>query len=110
MVNIAGKRSSLGYLNHQLCAVPGVVDGAFVLPELPPDDAKGGILRLNAAVVAPGLDQTELVRALRERIDPAFMPRRVVFVDSLPRNATGKLPAAAMHALFATPDAGVRRR
>ena len=105
MVNIAGKRSSLGYLNHQLCAVPGVVDGAFVLPD---DDARAGIMRLNAAVVAPGLEQTELVRALRERIDPAFMPRRIVFVDTLPRNATGKLPSAALHALFATPVAGAR--
>ena len=105
MVNIAGKRSSLGYLNHQLCAVPGVIDGAFVLPD---DDARAGIMRLNAAVVAPGLEQTELVRALRERIDPAFMPRRIVFVDTLPRNATGKLPSAALHALFATPVAGAR--
>jgi acyl-coenzyme A synthetase/AMP-(fatty) acid ligase len=105
MVNIAGKRSSLGYLNHQLCAVPGVVDGAFVLPD---DDATGGVMRLNVAVVAPGLDQTELVRALRERIDPAFMPRRIVFVTTLPRNATGKLPSAALHALFATPALGTR--
>jgi acyl-coenzyme A synthetase/AMP-(fatty) acid ligase len=103
MVNIAGKRSSLGYLNHQLCAVPGVVDGAFVLPELPGQEATGAITRLNAAVVAPDLDQTQLVRALRERIDPAFMPRRIVFVDRLPRNATGKLPAAALHALFPGP-------
>jgi acyl-coenzyme A synthetase/AMP-(fatty) acid ligase len=106
MVNIAGKRSSLGYLNHQLCAVPGVVDGAFVLPELPGQEATGAVARLNAAVVAPDLDQTELVRALRERIDPAFMPRRIVFVDRLPRNATGKLPAAALHALFPGPAQG----
>src|SRR6185312_11630321 len=27
LVNIAGKRSSLGYLNHQLNSVSGVVDG-----------------------------------------------------------------------------------
>ena len=53
-----------------------------------------------AVVVAPGMDHTQLVHALRERIDPAFMPRRIVFVDKLPRNATGKLPAAALQALF----------
>jgi len=98
MVNIAGKRSSLGFLNHHLCAVPGVVDGAFCAPLV---DAADGVTRLVAAVVAPTLDQATLLRALRERIDPAFLPRRVVFVDRLPRNATGKLPAAALAALFA---------
>ena len=29
LVNIAGKRSSLAYLNHQLNSIPGVEDGAF---------------------------------------------------------------------------------
>jgi len=103
MVNIAGKRSSIGFLNHQLCAVPGVIDGAFLVPD---DESTDGVTRLVAAVVAPDLDQVLLVRALRERIDPAFMPRRIVFVDRLPRNATGKLPAAELQALFA--DGGSR--
>jgi acyl-coenzyme A synthetase/AMP-(fatty) acid ligase len=35
LVNIAGKRSSLGYLNHQLNSIPGVEDGAFFHPEEP---------------------------------------------------------------------------
>ena len=29
LVNVAGKRSSFGYLNTQLNAIPGVLDGAF---------------------------------------------------------------------------------
>jgi hypothetical protein len=33
LVNVAGKRSSFGYLNAQLNAIPGVVDGAFFLRE-----------------------------------------------------------------------------
>jgi acyl-coenzyme A synthetase/AMP-(fatty) acid ligase len=99
MVNIAGKRSSLGFLNHHLCAVPGVVDGAFFAP---PAGAEDGVTRLAAAVVAPTLEHATLLRALRARIDPAFLPRRVVFVDRLPRNATGKLPSAALAALFST--------
>ena len=32
LVNIAGKRTSLAYLNHQLNAIPGVQDGVFLLP------------------------------------------------------------------------------
>ncbi len=31
LVNVAGKRSSFGYLNAQLNAIPGVLDGAFFL-------------------------------------------------------------------------------
>ena len=96
MINIAGKRSSLAYLDHQLRAVEGVQDGAFLLPEETPD----GVARLVAVVVAPGLDAPTLLQALRERIEPAFLPRRVLFVEALPRNATGKLPTDALRALW----------
>ncbi|MET0961877.1 MAG: AMP-binding protein, partial [Noviherbaspirillum sp.] len=33
MINIAGKRNSLAYLNLQLNAIPGVLDGAFFMPD-----------------------------------------------------------------------------
>jgi acyl-coenzyme A synthetase/AMP-(fatty) acid ligase len=29
-------------------------------------------------------------------MDPVFLPRPLVFVDALPRNATGKLPREAL--------------
>lgn len=90
LVNIAGKRTSLGYLNHQLNAIPGVRDGVFMLPR---NDGPDGVGRLTALVVAPTLTPDELMQALRERIDPIFLPRPLLFVDELPRNATGKLPA-----------------
>jgi len=100
LINIAGKRSSLGHLNYHLNMVPGVQDGAFWLP---PDDATSAVVRLIAFVVAPGLDARALhervVKALRERVDSAFLPRRVIPVPSLPREATtGKLPALAFAA------------
>ncbi len=98
MINIAGKRSSLAYLNHQLCAVPGVSDGAFFVPD---EETPDGVTRLVAVVVAPGMDAAALTRALRARIEPAFLPRRVLFVASLPRNSTGKLPAEALRTVAA---------
>ena len=98
MVNVAGKRSSLAHLSHQLCAIPGVKDGAFFAP----DEIGGdGVGRLMAFAVAPGTTVQALRRKLRERIDPAFMPRPLVLLDELPRNATGKLPRAALAALAA---------
>jgi acyl-coenzyme A synthetase/AMP-(fatty) acid ligase len=90
IVNVAGKRSSFGYLNAQLNAIPGVADGVFFLC----DGSTGstGVERLGAAVVAPTLNAAELTEHLRRRIDPVFLPRPLIFVERLPRNATGKLP------------------
>jgi len=99
LVNIAGKRHSLASLNHLLNSIPGVVDGAFYMPdETSPDH----VTRLAACVVAPGMDAPHLLAALRERIDPVFLPRPLLFMDALPRNGTGKLPRAALQALFQT--------
>jgi acyl-coenzyme A synthetase/AMP-(fatty) acid ligase len=99
LINIAGKRSSLAYLNHQLCAIDGVLDGAFFLPDSVGDEAEG-ITRLTAFVVAPGVSADTLQRALRQRIDRVFLPRPLVRVDALPRNSTGKLPRTALLALY----------
>ncbi len=96
VVNIAGKRNSIGYLDHQLSAIPGVVDGAFFLPdEVEPD----GVTRLIAFAVAPSLGVAEIIAALRERIDAAFLPRPLVRVERLPRQLTGKLPREALREL-----------
>lgn len=102
LINIAGKRTSLAYLNEQLCGIPGVVDGAFLMPDDEPDDH---VTRLRAAVVAPGLAARDILAALRLRIDPIFLPRPLIFVDRLPRNAASKLPRADLQALFAAHDA-----
>jgi len=100
LVNVAGKRSSLAYLNHQLNSIPGVLDGAFFHP-----DESGathtGATRVAACVVAPGLDSAQLINELRQRIDPIFLPRPLLFVPSLPRNSTGKLPQEALRSLAA---------
>jgi acyl-coenzyme A synthetase/AMP-(fatty) acid ligase len=98
LVNVAGKRSSFGYLNAQLNAVPGVLDGAFFLRDADHGGATG-IARLAAAVVAPTLTAASLLESLRQRIDPVFLPRPLLLVNRLPRNATGKLPHQALQAL-----------
>ncbi len=99
LVNVAGKRTSLGHLNAQLAAIDGVVDGVFVAPD---DDDRGGVARLAAIVVAPTLDAARLTSALRERIDAVFLPRPIHFVDRIPRNDTGKLTRALLDELVAS--------
>ena len=100
LVNIAGKRSSLSYLTHQLTSIAGVEDGVFFFPE-EPHPSEAGVARVAAAVVAPGLDAARLIEALRQRIDAVFLPRPLLFVQRLPRNSTGKLPREALRSLAA---------
>jgi acyl-coenzyme A synthetase/AMP-(fatty) acid ligase len=99
IVNVAGKRSSIAFLEQQLLAIPGVLDGAFYMPD---EDLAGPVARLTAFVVAPGLTAAAIETALRARLDPVFLPRPLILVDALPRLATGKLPLSAMHQLLAS--------
>ena len=91
-MNIAGKRTSLAHLNYHLNSIEGVRDGVFVVPEQHGE----AVTRLAAYVVAPGLSREALMKALRQRIDSAFLPRPLHFVERLPRNETGKLPRQAL--------------
>jgi acyl-coenzyme A synthetase/AMP-(fatty) acid ligase len=100
LVNIAGKRSSLAYLNHQLNSIPGVLDGAFFHCD-ESRSSQTGVARVAACVVAPGLDAARILGALRDKIDPVFLPRPLLLVARLPRNATGKLPQEALRTLAA---------
>ena len=93
LLEIAGKRASLGDLNRRLLSIDGVEDGVMFQA----GDANGErIRRIAALVVAPTLSESELLARLREMIDPAFMPRPLRRVPALPRNETGKLPRQAL--------------
>ena len=98
MVNIAGKRSSLAYLTHQLTSIPGVVDGVFYIKDETGTDDRA-VSRLGALVVAPTLDAPAITAMLRERLDPVFLPRPLLIVPEITRNATGKIPSHVLDAL-----------
>jgi malonyl-CoA/methylmalonyl-CoA synthetase len=70
------------------CAVVGV-----------PDDDLGE--RVAVAIIAGSDLDGETLRAwARERIAPYKVPRDIVFVNELPRNAMGKVTKPAVRALF----------
>ena len=100
VVKLGGRRASLAGLNRELAAVDGVQDGVFVPPEAGDHRAQA---RMTALVVAPHATPQAILAALRERIDPLFLPRRIVHVDQLPRNELGKLTAGALRALADAP-------
>ncbi len=97
LLEIAGKRASLGDLNRRLMAIDGVRDG--VLFQLDDADASG-VRRIAGLVVAPGLTEQQVLVALRAAMDPVFLPRPLRMVAVLPRNETGKLPRAELMALI----------
>lgn len=98
MINIAGKRSSLVFLNHVITSLPGVRDAIFCLHEY---NVGNELSRLAAFVVAPELSAANIHRALLRHLDPVFLPRPIIFLAALPRNANGKIPADALSALIA---------
>jgi acyl-coenzyme A synthetase/AMP-(fatty) acid ligase len=100
MVRIAGKRQSLGALNTALTAMPDIRDGAVIRETVDGED------RLSVLVVpdpAGAMDAEALRQAVRGHMqahfDPVFVPRRIHFVDRLPRGETGKIAASDLAAL-----------
>jgi len=93
LIDIAGKRASLADLTARLCRLPGVLDAAFLLPPSVPGRR---IARLAAFAVAPTRTAGSLLDELRGSCDAAFLPRPLMIVDRLPRNASGKLERSAL--------------
>lgn len=91
---VAGRRISLSELTQVLLAIPGVVDGVVFAPE------DGIAARPAALAVAPGLDEEAIRAAMAKKLDAVFVPRPVRCVQSLPRNAVGKLPREALRELL----------
>ena len=98
VVKLGGRRASLPGLNQVLAGLDGVQDAAFVVPD---DLDQRSNARLVAVVVAPGRTTASILAELRRHIDAVFLPRRVIHVDALPRNAMGKLPRQALLDLVA---------
>jgi acyl-coenzyme A synthetase/AMP-(fatty) acid ligase len=87
MLKVGGKRASLADLTQRLLDIDGVHDGVLFVPD--------GSERPAALVVADA-DESQILAALAPQIDAVFLPRPLRRVASLPRDALGKLPRAAL--------------
>ena len=96
LVKIAGKRGSLFEINQILLRYEGLKDGVIVHPE-----SSKATARLCAVVaLKERIDKSMLSAYLREHLDSAFIPRPIYVVDSLPREANGKLLRTSINALL----------
>ena len=97
VVKIGGKRVALAEVERHLLNTPGVRDAACLSETV--DSGRGA--ELWAAVAAePGLTKEQLRNSLLQWLDPVALPRRIQFVDALPREENGKLQKARLRALF----------
>jgi malonyl-CoA/methylmalonyl-CoA synthetase len=78
-----------------LDALPGVVESAVI--GLPHPDFGEGVV----AVIAGTGEEAEIIAAARRQLAAFKAPKRVIFVDDLPRNAMGKVQKAALRQAYA---------
>lgn len=103
-VKIAGRRVSVESLNSLLPYMPGLVDGVFHYVENRRGNARLVLFHEGT------LDRRKALAWLRERIDPAFVPRALIGVDRLPRSEVGKVRRAALDSIYADWLAGQNER
>lgn len=86
-------------VESELDALPGVSESAvFGVPH--PDFGEG----VTAAVVLEAgavLSEAEIIHSIRGRLARYKIPKRVLLVDELPRNAMGKVQKSALRATYA---------
>ena len=93
LVEVAGKRASLADITRRLCAVPGVEDAVAFQP----DGAAAGVAnRVAAVVVSRGVGAKEIAAQLSTSLDAVFLPRPLLLVDRIPRDAVGKVSRAKL--------------
>jgi len=93
LVEVAGKRASLADITRRLCAVNGVEDAVAFQPEAA---AAGVANRVAAVVVSRGVSAREIATQLAASLDAVFLPRPLVLVDRIPRDAVGKVSRARL--------------
>lgn len=89
LIKISGQWVSPAEIEECAVAVPGIAEAIVVGCE-----DEDGLVRLNMFLVAPAGGDDELQRQVQERLLATLSkykcPRRILFIDAIPRTATGK--------------------
>jgi malonyl-CoA/methylmalonyl-CoA synthetase len=81
-------------VESEIDALDGVVESAVI--GLPHPDLGEGVTAVVAVEKGAALEEAAMLRALSERLAGFKRPKRVLFVDDLPRNTMGKVQKAAL--------------
>jgi malonyl-CoA/methylmalonyl-CoA synthetase len=85
-------------VESEIDALPGVVESAVIGVAHP--DFGEGVTAVVAAKKNADLSEDRVISALRERLAAYKLPKRVLFVEDLPRNAMGKVQKALLREMF----------
>ena len=84
----------------EIDAIPGVVESAVIgLPDRDFGEAVTAIVIKQAEV---SIGEAEILKFLRDRLAKFKLPKRIHFVDELPRNAMGKVQKNLLRKQFST--------
>ena len=97
-VKLRGHRLELAEIDDALAAMDGIADAGSVIQSI-----EDGDLRLIAFASADErpLDDASILAALRQRLPASMLPHRIVWIDAIPRLASGKIDRAALKRLGA---------
>ncbi|HLL26750.1 MAG TPA: malonyl-CoA synthase [Xanthobacteraceae bacterium] len=108
-VHIAGRAKDLvitgGYnvypkeVETEIDAIEGVIESAVI--GLPHPDFGEGVTAVVVCEQAANLSESEILAALADRLAKFKQPKRVFFVDELPRNAMGKVQKNVLRETYA---------
>jgi malonyl-CoA/methylmalonyl-CoA synthetase len=76
-------------IESEIDAIPGVVESAVV--GVPHRDFGEGVTAVVVKSADSALSEKDVQRVLEERLARYKLPKRVIFVDELPRNTMGKV-------------------
>ena len=85
-------------IEGEIDAIPGVVESAVI--GLAHPDFGEGVTAVVVAQTGAGLDEAAILAAIGGRLARYKAPKRVIFVDELPRNAMGKVQKAALREAY----------
>ena len=85
-------------IEGEIDAIPGVVESAVIGVAHP--DFGEGVTAIVVAEKGAALDEAAILAAIGGRLARYKAPKRVIFVDDLPRNAMGKVQKAALREAY----------
>jgi malonyl-CoA/methylmalonyl-CoA synthetase len=85
-------------IENEIDALPGIVESAVI--GAPHADFGEGVTAIVVAARDAKLSEASIRSALEQRLARFKLPKRVVFVDELPRNAMGKVQKSALREMY----------
>ncbi len=85
-------------VENEIDVLPGVVESAVI--GVPHPDFGEAVTAVIVKEPDAALTEAEVIASLRERLAPYKLPKRVVFVEELPRNAMGKVQKNVLRAAY----------